>query len=104
MTETKEQQELRILQNGPQKTQSDYEMFRYLIEKGYAKGSEKSFIISKRREDYSKILAVNWQGVTAAGQDRIDWLKKTPLQRFWSKYGGRVMVGIILLLIGSLFK
>jgi hypothetical protein len=69
--ETNEQQHLRILESGPRGPE-DYEVVKYLKEKGYTKSG---LDFSRRPDDtFGKVTSVIWTGPTASGFDYIDLL------------------------------
>ena len=69
--ETRRQQYLRILTDGPD-GEKDYEAVRYLVDKGY---SDSKYIVSRMKDSYGSVSNVVWLGPNANGIDYIDELK-----------------------------
>ncbi len=73
MKETNQEQYLRILINGPQKTLSDAVAAQWLIDKGYAKGHVRD--LSHFRSPTDANVEYVWQGITHDGRIFIEQLQ-----------------------------
>ncbi len=71
--ETRQEQYLRILESEPEKTLSDYEVAKWLIDKGYAKGAVRD--LSHFRHPTDDKVQYVWQGVTHEGRIFMEQLR-----------------------------